>query len=123
MRFKTDENLPIELADLLRKAGHDAMSVVDQHMGGEADPDLAAVCERERRTLVTFDLGFSDLRIYPPQSYPGLIVLRLKRQERPLVLEVFERLLPLLETEPLEGHLWIVEEERVRVRSMIPRQD
>jgi len=52
-----------------------------------------------------------------------LIVLRLKRQERPLVLEVFERLLPLLETEPLDGHLWIVEEERVRIRSMNSRQD
>lgn len=116
MRFKTDENLPTELPDLLRKAGHDAMSVVDQYMGGEADPDLAAVCQIEGRALVTFDLGFSDLRIYPPQNYLGLIVLRLKRQERPLVLEVFERLLPLLETESLEGHLWIVEEERVRIR-------
>jgi hypothetical protein len=51
------------------------------------------------------------------------MVLRLKRQERPLVLEVFERLLPLLETEPLEKHLWIVEEDRVRIRSIIPRQD
>jgi hypothetical protein len=28
MRFKIDENLPIELADLLRSAGHDVMTVL-----------------------------------------------------------------------------------------------
>jgi len=30
MRFKIDENLPIELADLLRDAGFDAMTVPEQ---------------------------------------------------------------------------------------------
>jgi hypothetical protein len=30
MRFKVDENLPAEVAQLLRAAGHDALTVVDQ---------------------------------------------------------------------------------------------
>ena len=32
MRFKVDENLPIEIADLLRDAGFDAMTVHEQGM-------------------------------------------------------------------------------------------
>jgi hypothetical protein len=30
MRFKVDENLPADVAQLLRAAGHDALTVVDQ---------------------------------------------------------------------------------------------
>jgi len=38
MRFKTDENLPIEVAELLRRHGHDALSVIDQQLAGHPDP-------------------------------------------------------------------------------------
>jgi hypothetical protein len=31
MRFKIDENLPIEVAELLRTAGHDALTVFDEN--------------------------------------------------------------------------------------------
>jgi len=34
MKFKVDENLPVEVADLLRQAGYDATTVVEQHLGG-----------------------------------------------------------------------------------------
>jgi predicted nuclease of predicted toxin-antitoxin system len=32
MRFKIDENLPVEVAELLRHAGHDALTMWDQHL-------------------------------------------------------------------------------------------
>jgi len=32
MRFKVDENLPIDAAELLRAIGHDAMTIFDQQM-------------------------------------------------------------------------------------------
>jgi predicted nuclease of predicted toxin-antitoxin system len=34
MKFKIDENLPIEAAALLREAGHDALIVHDQNLRG-----------------------------------------------------------------------------------------
>ena len=117
MRFKLDENLPAEAADLLREAGHDAATVLEQEMSGETDPNVAAACEREGRVLVTLDADFADIRTYPPEGYPGLVVLRLRRQDKPHVLDVLRRVLPLLETEQLRERLWIVDEERVRVRS------
>ncbi len=76
MRFKTDENLPIELTDLLRQHQHDGVSVQDQQMGGQADPLVAQVCQAEDRALVTCDLHFADIRTYPPEDYHGIIVLR-----------------------------------------------
>lgn len=117
MKFKTDENLPEEAAELLRSAGYDAVTVAEQGIGGEPDPDLASICQQEQRALVTLDLGFSDIRAYPPEEYHGLVVLRLKRQDKAHVVEMLERLVPVLETEALASRLWIVEEERIRIRS------
>ncbi len=117
MRFKLDENLPAEAADLLRDAGYDAVTVLEQEMSGETDASVAAVCEQEGRVLVTLDTDFADLRTYPPEDYPGLFVLRLRRQDKPHVLGVLRRMLPMLGTEQLDARLWIVDEERVRIRS------
>ena len=36
MRFKLDENLPIELKRRFTESGHDAVTVLDQGMGGAA---------------------------------------------------------------------------------------
>lgn len=62
MRFKVDENMPVEVARLLRENGHDAVTVLDQHMGGAADEVVAVVCQRERRAVVTLNKGFGDIR-------------------------------------------------------------
>jgi predicted nuclease of predicted toxin-antitoxin system len=116
MKFKVDENLPVEVAELLSQAGHDAATVIDQALGGHPDSDIAAVCQREQRALVTIDTDFADIRAYPPRLYAGLIVLRLKQQDKPAVLQVIARVMPTLAIEPLTGQLWIVEERRIRIR-------
>ncbi len=117
LRFKVDENLPTEVVGLLASAGHDAVTVGDQRMAGRPDTELAAVCQREGRAVVTLDLDFADIRTFPPREYAGIIVLRLTRLDKPRVLSVLRRLLSVLEREPLAGKLWIVEEASVRVRA------
>jgi predicted nuclease of predicted toxin-antitoxin system len=116
IKFKIDENLPIEVSDLLKQAGHEAASVQDQSLGGAKDSNVARICQQEDRAIVTLDLDFADIRAYPPRDFSGLVVLRLTRQDKLHVLGVFERLLTVIENEPLIGKLWIVEENRVRIR-------
>jgi len=115
MKFKTDENLPTEAADLLRSAGHDAVTVGEQRLSGAVDSTVASVCERERRALVTLDLDFADIQTYPPGHYPGFVVLRLARQDKTSVLRAISRTLPLLASDQIAGRLWIVEEHQVRI--------
>lgn len=117
MRFKIDENLPLEIVDLLGAQGHDVATVLGQELGGATDSMLAEHCRTEERALVTLDAGFADIRSYPPERFPGLVVLRLRRHDKPYVLDVIRRLLPRFSAEPLPSHLWIVEEGRVRIRS------
>ena len=115
MRFKIDENLPQEVAQLLCNHGHDAQSVFDEVLSGQKDPDLFEVCQRERRALMTLDLDFANIQAYPPATAAG-IVLRLVQQDKPWVLAVVERLIPVVAASPLAQKLWIVEEDRVPIR-------
>ncbi len=116
MRFKTDENLPVEVARLMLSHGHDALTVQDQELGGTTDPTLAAVCNAENRIFVTLDTDFSDIRQYPPGSHPGIIVFRISRQDKVSILSVTRRLLQSLSEQSPMGVLWIVDERRIRVR-------
>lgn len=116
MQFKIDENLPIEIAELLINAGHDAKTINDQQLQGTRDPFLINVCKSENRVLVTLDTDFSDIRTYPPQDFSGIIVLRVGSQAKHHVIKVFQGIVPLLEREPLNQHLWIAEETKVRIR-------
>jgi predicted nuclease of predicted toxin-antitoxin system len=116
LHFKVDENLPTDVAALLTGAGHDAVTVVEQQLGGQSDPNVAVVCQQEGRAIVTLDLDFADIRVYSPIDFSGIIVLRLARLDKPRVLAAVTRVLPLLNQEPLVGKLWIVTEAMVRIR-------
>lgn len=116
MKFLVDENLPVEAAGLLRNAGHDAVTAVERGVGGAGDARIAELLKAEGRALVTLDVDFANTQAYPPQAYAGLIVLRLEHQGKVEVMRVIASFLPQLSTEPLVGRLWIVEDDRIRVR-------
>jgi predicted nuclease of predicted toxin-antitoxin system len=121
--FKLDENLPADLHDLLRTAGHEAATAHEQGLSGAPDTRVAEVCRSEGRVLLTLDLDFADLRAYPPEEHAGLIVLRLSHQDKHSVAHVVRQILPLIETEPLAGHLWVVDEHSVRIRGGLAETD
>ena len=116
MKFKIDENLPVEVADRLQQANYDASTVYDQGLVGAVDEKIADICLVEGRVLVTLDLDFADIRAYPPEKYPGIIVMRLRQQDKPYVLSITSRWIKALATETIEGRLWIVDDQRIRIR-------
>ena len=116
VRLKTDENLPDSAAMLLRTAGHDVTTVLQEKLGGAADPKVAEVCRSETRALVTLDRGLGNIRAYPPTDYHGIVVLRPREQTVDTILALVETFIALLETNSLAGALWIVDERRFRIR-------
>jgi predicted nuclease of predicted toxin-antitoxin system len=116
MRFKTDENIHPEVAAVLRQHGHDALTVWDQGLRGSRDEHIQEVCRMEKRILITMDLDFADVRTMPADSSTGTVIFRLVRQDRASVLGAIERVIPLVEHQPLFQHLWVVDETRVRIR-------
>ena len=116
MRFKLDENLPLQLKRLFTESGHDAVTALDQGTGGSTDSEVASVCRLEERVLLTQDIDFADIRMYPPDDYPGIVVFRLASQSRDDLLEIGTRLIEAPVRSSPSRQLWIVEGSRVRIR-------
>ena len=125
MRFKIDENLPPEVAELLRQEGHEALTIFEQGLRSHTDAEVIAVCQAEGLALLSLDLDFSNILLFPPEQFAGLIVLRLHRPGRAAVMGLLRRLLPHIATRPVVGKLWVVDEARIRIRQVgdIPLED
>jgi predicted nuclease of predicted toxin-antitoxin system len=116
MRFKLDENLPARAVDVLRAAGHDTVSLLDEVAAGAQDATVAQLVQSEGRALVTLDLDFVNIRAYQPSDYRGIVVLRPRNSSADEILRLLTRLIVAVERETLDGRLWIVDEQRIRVR-------
>jgi len=92
MKFKIDQNLPLEFESILAANGHDAISVFNQGLIGASDERIVRICHDEQRALITADLDLSDIRAYPPQESAGYIVFRLKEQTRPKQVALLKEL-------------------------------
>jgi predicted nuclease of predicted toxin-antitoxin system len=114
VRFKLDENLPIEVVTALVDAGHEGDTAAEEGLAGAADPPLLAHCSAEGRVLVALDLDFANIRRHPPAKLSGLVVIRLRRQSKPRILAAVDRLLEVLPGD-LAGKLCIVDETSIRL--------
>jgi predicted nuclease of predicted toxin-antitoxin system len=96
VRFKIDENLPAEAAAVLQGAGFDAHTVDGEKLSGASDETVAGASRSEGRILITLDLDFANIRAYPPGEHAGIVVLRVKHQDKPAVLAHLRRLVTAL---------------------------
>lgn len=116
LRFKLDENTPKRALSVLRDQGHDVETAESEGMAGAEDQSILEACTVEARLLVTLDLDFADIREYPPGSHRGIWVLRPARQTFPAVLALIEAGIRLSAVERTAGQLWVIDENRVRIR-------
>jgi len=120
--FLIDANLPRSVVALLKSLGHDVEFARDIGLADAPDRDIATRAKRTGAVLLTRDLDFANIRQYPPEDYPGLVVLRLHDDATaPAIVEVVERFV----REPaflaaLRGRLAILEGDRVRFRPPLP---
>ena len=117
MKFKIDESLPAECATALQDAGFDAVTVSDENLTGADDSLIVNIARTEKRVLVTLDLDFASIKAYPSATHTGIIVLRLKRQDKRTLVAVMPRIISALAQRTPFGQLWIVEPDRIRFRT------
>jgi predicted nuclease of predicted toxin-antitoxin system len=116
MRVKVDEDLPTAISQLLRAAGHEVATVLQQGMGGWKDTEVWKAVQAEQRFLVTADKGFGDIRVYPPGSHAGVLILRPDEDGiRPMV-ELIQQTLGSYTLDVLAGTITVVTPRGIRVR-------
>lgn len=123
MRLKVDENLPAQLADLLKSHGHDVATVVQQGLGGAEDREVLGAAREEDRILLTLDTDFGNILDYPVGTHAGIVVFRLQDQRWPALEEPARRLLRAGVLERLKGGLAVVDESKIRMRAGGQQED
>jgi hypothetical protein len=116
VRFKLDENLPVELLEDLRAAGHEADGLHDEGLIGAPDDAVLDLVRRERRVLLTLDKGIADVRAYPPKAHAGIVLFRPPAAGRGTTLLFVRRHLASILERELTGRLLVITEHGMRLR-------
>jgi Domain of unknown function (DUF5615) len=116
VRFKLDENLPVELLEDLRAAGHEANGLRDEDLIGASDDVVLDLVRRERRVLLTLDRGIADVRAYPPEAHASIVLFRPPAAGRGTTLLFVRRHLASLFERDLTGRLLVITDHGMRVR-------
>jgi predicted nuclease of predicted toxin-antitoxin system len=116
VKFKLDENLPIEILNELEAAGHAADSVHDEGLAGAPDPVILEKLQGEGRILLTMDKGIGNVRNYPPQEYPGIVLFRPPSSGRRSVFDFVKLHLPVILKMDLARKLILISGSGIRTR-------
>ena len=119
MRIKVDEDLPRAAVRILRDKGYQALSVVEQGLGGYKDPVLWQAVQAEQRYLVTADKGFADIRRYKPGTHQGVLLLRPDQDGIGPTIELLEMVLEDYNLESLAGTTAVATPRGIRVRRAV----
>ena len=85
-------------------------------MGGWKDPKVWKAVQSEKRFLVTADKSFGDIRVYPPGSHAGVLILRPDEDGIRPMLELIQQILDGYALDVLVGTITVVTPRGIRVR-------
>lgn len=116
MRFLVDANVPRSTLKLLQEFDHSAEHVRDIGLAASPDAQIALHARTVGSILITRDLDFADIRVYPLDASPGIIVMRLPDDAiADQICQLLRRFLKQVDlVDRVPRHLVILEAHRVR---------
>jgi predicted nuclease of predicted toxin-antitoxin system len=116
MRLLANENLPLDLVEGLRRAGHN-VAWIRTEAPGINDESVLARAIAEERILITFDKDFGELAFR--QGLPvssGVILCRISAKSS---ADVTYKVVDVLKgRQDWAGHFSVIDDQRVRMRQL-----
>lgn len=117
MKLFLDHCVSRRTVEHLRELGHDILTSKELGQERAFDSDVLASATKTDRVMVTEDRGFGDVRKYPPGSYQGVLVLRVRNPAfRTALHRNLETFLGSTDRDAIRGCLVLLDGARVRVR-------
>lgn len=116
MKFLADESLSNVIAKFLQEAGSDVITVKDLGLTGAEDEIVLQKSIELKRTLLTSDLDFSDIRFLKEFEPLGVVIIKVYRREEDIESLKAQLLKAIDKIEALKGILVVVDKNKFRIR-------
>ena len=116
MKFKLDENIPLQLKQIIKTAGYVACDVYQQDLSGKTDVLVLEKCRKEGYILITNDSDFENIYAYPSEKHVGIIVFKLKSQGAKSVIAAFKLLLEKVNVSEIKNVITLVGNDSIKIR-------
>jgi predicted nuclease of predicted toxin-antitoxin system len=101
---------------LLRQSGQAVTTLKELGKEAASDDEVLAIARELDAVLITNDLDFGNVQLYPPSSHEGIIVLRLDYRTAFRVHQVLVDFLGRTNREEIRGALVIINPGGYRIR-------
>ena len=119
MKFFLDENISLLLVSELQKLGFEVEHAISVGLRGAKDEEIAQYAKKQKAILITKDIEFGSLILYPNGSHYGLIVLRFPCNfTTDFIFKHLKIFLTNVEEKNLIGKMVIVEIGKYRMRDI-----
>ncbi len=118
LRFLVDHAVSPVIAEALRAAGYDAVSLRDRRLTRAKDPVLVEMARHEDRVIVTQDLGFGALLIIPGDAKPSIVLFRDRTGRPETQIALLLKALPEVAQALRDGAIVVIDDADVRTRRL-----
>lgn len=119
MKLLIDECILGKTTKLLKKEGFLIVTIQELGKSSASNGTVINIANKENAVIITNDLDFGNLILYPLGSHPGIIVLRPRLDTAEAINDVHKvlmRLLNDLKPADIEKSLIIVDRNKYRIR-------
>src|SRR5438270_1575872 len=99
LRVFSDQCVPTEISDTLRRHGHDVIVLRDVLPIRSPDSRVIAKAQELDAILISLDGDFADIVNYSPAAYRGIVAIQLKNHPE-TIPTLMDRLAAFLVTNP-----------------------
>ena len=120
MKFLLNMNIPRQLGQRLKEAGHPCRHVGDIGLAEASDLAIVEEARRQQEVILTHDLDYGPLIAFSGRSEPSVVIFRLRNVHPD---RLFTRLMSSWQDveQPLhDGAIVVIEDAAVRIRLLSP---
>ncbi|MFC1631361.1 DUF5615 family PIN-like protein [Candidatus Omnitrophota bacterium] len=116
LKFLADECVGLPTIACLTELGYSVVTAKETKLAGKADLEILKWAIKAERILLTEDVDFGNIFLYPPKLHHGVILFRFRHSIEEKLHNVLKQLLKELKPEDFKKTLIIVDAEKYRLR-------
>jgi predicted nuclease of predicted toxin-antitoxin system len=115
MRILADECVYQITVDVIRSWGFSVITAQEAGLAGYKNGDVLAYAQNNTLIFLTRDKDFTDVRIYPPSDFNGIIVIKISPSNQHDVHQILHQVLSAKSLNELRAKLVVVDRKKYRV--------